>query len=83
MLDAATTEKHQGHLIIFSMDNNSIVHAKIGTVEHNIPGTDLMVPEVKASYIASKSVAGREITYGSVLHTMDEMPARLTVSNAS
>lgn len=66
------TEKHEGLLTVYSMDNNSTVHAKIVTVEHNIPGTDFMVPEVKASYIASKSVAGREITYGSVLHTMDE-----------
>ncbi len=69
---AAMMENHEGLLTVYSMDNNSTVHAKIVTVEHNIPGTDFMVPEVKASYIASKSVAGREITYGSVLHTMDE-----------
>lgn len=66
------TEKYEMFLTVWSEDAYGVVHAGIVTSEHNIPGTNIMVPEMKASYIASKTVADREITYGSVMHTIDE-----------
>ena len=65
------SEQCEGLGTVYVRDQN-VVRTGIFTLGYGVPRQEFVLPDMKAVYVSSKTVAGREVIYGSVLHTIDE-----------
>ncbi len=52
--------------------DRSVVRTAIVTTDYSVPQLEVIPADIKAIYVSSKTVAGRDVIYGSILHTIDE-----------
>ena len=65
------SEQFEGLGTVYVRDGN-VVRTGIFTMEYSVPPEEIVLPDMKAIYVSSKTVAGIEVIYGSVLHAIDE-----------
>ncbi len=65
------SEQFEGLGTVYVRDGN-VVRTGIFTMEYSVPPEEIVLPDMKAIYVSSKTVAGLEVIYGSVLHAIDE-----------
>ena len=65
------SDQSEGLGTVYVRDRN-VVWKHLFTMEYSVPPPEIIFPDMKAIYASSKTVAGLEVIYGSVLHTIDE-----------